>query len=205
MATTLLVSEIKLKSFTNINKNVDIDLLRSEILVAQDTILQNILGGLFYRHMLSGATTNTLNSDETELLNEYIQPALIHAAYYTAIPHIHYRTMNRGIVVGDMESAKAVDFETMKYLRNIQKERADFYIMRLQDYLILGYGIGKFQTYMTQTTLDGMLPDRKQGYNNGIYLAYVTRKGYNEANMMNSGIQGYSDLQQQNPPGMDCI
>ncbi len=33
--------------------------------------------------------------------------------------------MNRGIVEGDMESARSVDVETMKYLRSIQQQRAD--------------------------------------------------------------------------------
>ena len=32
----LLISEIKLKNFTNINKNVDMDVLKAEVQIAQD-------------------------------------------------------------------------------------------------------------------------------------------------------------------------
>ena len=32
----LLISEVKLKSYTNINKNVDMDVLKAEIQIAQD-------------------------------------------------------------------------------------------------------------------------------------------------------------------------
>ena len=44
----LLISEIKLKAFTNINKNVDMDVLKAEIQIASDIHLQTILGTLIY-------------------------------------------------------------------------------------------------------------------------------------------------------------
>ena len=49
----LLISETKLKAFTNINRNVDMDVLKAEIQVAQDIDLQTILGTKFYNHLLS--------------------------------------------------------------------------------------------------------------------------------------------------------
>jgi hypothetical protein len=47
----LLISETKLKAFTNINKNVDMDVLKAEVQIAQDIDLQTILGTLFYQHL----------------------------------------------------------------------------------------------------------------------------------------------------------
>ena len=68
----LLISEVKLKNFTNINKNVDMDVLKAEVQIAQDIDLQTILGTKFYNHLLSqvSATGNTFNADETELVNK---------------------------------------------------------------------------------------------------------------------------------------
>jgi len=177
----LLISEVKLKNFTNINKNVDIDVLKAEVQVAQDIDLQTILGTKFYQHLLDQvqATGNTFNPDETILVNDYIQPYLIQTAYWNAIPHIMYRTMNRGIVEGTMENAASVDIETMKYLRSLQKQRADFYSQRLLDYLLTGKGQNKFPDYLNASTIDGMVPDRVQKFNNGIFLAHSTRKGWN--------------------------
>ena len=167
----LLISEVKLKNFTNINKNVDMDVLKAEIQVAQDIDLQTLLGTKFYNHLLSqvSSTGNTFNNEETTLVNDYIQPYLIQTAYFNAIPQIMYRTMNRGIVQGTMESAESINIETMKYLRSIQKQRADFYMTRLLDYLLIGRGQNQFPDYTTQSTIDGMIPDRKQKYMNGIY------------------------------------
>lgn len=202
----LLISETKLKAFTNINKNVDMDVLKAEIQISQDIDLQTILGTKFYNHLLSQVTStgNTFNADETTLVNDYIAPYLIQQAYFSAIPHIHYRTMNRGIVEGTMENATSVDFETMKYLRTIQKQRADFYMTRLQDYLLIGRGQNKFPQYVTQSTIDGMIPDRSQKYNNGIFLAHTSRKGYSMDDLNKKGLHPYSELEHENPPCQDC-
>jgi len=201
----LLISEVKLKNFTNINKNVDMDVLKAEVQIAQDIDLQTILGTKFYNHLLSqvSATGNTFNAAETTLITEYVQPFLIQQAYFQAIPHLMYRTMNRGIVEGTMESATSVNIDTMKYLRTIQKQRADFYMTRLQDYLLIGRGQNQFPSYVSQSTIDGMIPDRSQKYNNGIYLRHTTRKGYSTQNL-DKKFYVYSELQHENPPCQDC-
>jgi len=205
MANKLLISENKLKAFTNVNKNVDIDTIRAEIGIAQDIHLQNLLGTLFYDHLLNqvSATGNTFNAQELTLVNDYIADYLIQTAYYEMIPHLHVRTMNRGLVVGDMESARGVDMETMKYLRTIQKQRADFYMMRLQDYLITGRGQNKFPQYNSQSTIDGMIANRSDKYNSPIYLNHTSRYGYSLAQTMRN-LQVYSDQAHYNPPCMDC-
>lgn len=202
----LLISEVKLKAFTNINKNVDMDVLKAEVQIAQDIDLQTILGTKFYNHLLSqvSATGNTFNPDEKTLVDDYIQPFLIQTAYFNAMPGIMYRSMNRGIVEGTMENAASVDINTFKYLRSIQKQRADFYMTRLQDYLLIGKGNNKFPDYVSQSTIDGMIPDRSQKYNNGIFLAHTSRKGYSMQDLNKKGLTTYSELEHENPPCNDC-
>jgi hypothetical protein len=201
----LLISETKLKNFTNINKNVDMDVLKAEVQIAQDVDLQTLLGTLFYNHLLSqvSSTGNTFNADETTLVNDYIQPYLIQQAYFRAMPSIMYRSMNRSIVQGSMENAEPVSIETFKYLRNIQKQTADFYMTRLQDYLLIGRGQNQFPQYNTQSTIDGMIPNRQEKYMNGIYLKHTTRKGYS-AREIGKTYQVYSELEHENPPCQDC-
>ena len=202
----LLISETKLKAFTNINKNVDMDVLKAEIQIAQDIDLQTILGTLFYQHLLDQVTStgNTFNADEKKLVDEYIQPFLIQQAYFTAMPAIQFRVMNRSIVEGQMENAVPVEIETFKYLRNIQKSRSDFYMTRLMDYLLIGYGQNQFPQYNTQSTKDGMIPDRTQKYMPGIVLRRTTRKGYNYNDIGLNGTPMYSELAHENPPCQDC-
>jgi len=201
----LLISETKLKAFTNINKNVDMDVLKAEVQIAQDIDLQTILGSYFYNHLLSqvSATGNTFNADEKELVDTYVQPYLIQTAYFNAIPQIMYRTMNNGITQGTMENATSVDIETMKYLRSIQKQRADFYSQRLLDYLLTGRGQNKFPQYNSASTIEGMIPDRTQKYNNGIFLRHVTRKGWNMQDI-NKSMPVYSEMDNAYRNCPDC-
>jgi len=203
----LLISEQKIKSFTAINKLVDSDLLKSEIQIAQDTQLQGVLGSKFYNHILSqvSATGNTFNSDETELVNTYIQPWLIQEAYQTAIPHIHIKTLNRGLEIGTSEFGNGVDLEAMKYMRSIQKQRADFYKMRLQDYLITGYGQGKFPQYDQYSTLDGMVPDKNDKYSTPIALNHTTRYGWAYRRYNDGAIPVYSDRAHYDDPCKGCM
>lgn len=197
----LLISEIKLKNFTNINKNVDMDVLKAEVQYAQDSDLQTILGSKFYHELLSKvtATGNTFNADELILVNDYIQPYLIQTAYFNALPALMFRTLNRGVQQGQNEFGEPIQIETFKYLRSIQKQRADFYSQRLLDYLLTGRGQNKFPSYNNASTIDGMVPDRVQKYNNGIFLRHSTRKGWNFnqiTNLNNGGggnIQPYSE------------
>ena len=204
----LLISEVKLKAFTNINKNVDMDVLKAEIQIAQDIDLQTILGTLFYDHLLNqvSSTGNTFNNDEKKLVDDYIQPFLIQQAYFQAMPNLQFRTMNVGVVEpGGLEGGRnGVDIETFKYLRNIQKSRSDFYMTRLLDYLLIGYGQNQFPQYTTQSTRDGMIPDRTQKYMPGIVLRRTTRKGYNYNDIGLNGTQMYSELAHENPPCQDC-
>lgn len=203
----LLISEIKLKQFSVINKNMDMDVLRGQIQITQDTELQPLLGTLFYQHLLDqvSSTGNTFNSNELTLVNEYISPYLIQATYFRAMPFLHYRTMNRSIVEGQMESAAPVDIETMKYLRSIQKQTADFYKMRLQDYLITGRGQNLFPQYLQTSTIDGMIPDKSAKYNNPIVLNHTTRYGYAKRGSGAIGnLPSYSEIESSNPPCYDC-
>lgn len=191
----LLISEVKLKNFTNINKNVDMDVLKAEVQIAQDIDLQTLLGSKFYHELLSkvSATGNTFNADELVLVNEYIQPYLIQTAYFNALPGLMYRTLNRGIQEGNNEFGSPVEIETFKYLRSIQKQRADFYSQRLLDFLLTGRGQNKYPSYNNASTIDGMVPDRVQKYNNGIFLRDSTRKGWSAKNIAQNGMRPYSE------------
>ena len=190
----LLISETKLKAFSQINANVDINLLKSNVEIAQDVELQPVLGTKFYDHLLDqvNATGNTFNADEKIFVDEYVSKYLIQAAYYQSMSSIQFRTMNRGIVHGDMENATSVDTETFKYLRGIQKQRSDFYLMRLQDYLITGRGQNKFPQYNTQSTIDGMIANKQTGYMSSIYLGQASRKGWDLNQLKNMGFNGGS-------------
>ena len=145
-----MVSETKLKAFTDINENVSVDILLPNIQIAQDIGCQTLLGTKFYNSLRTKIQGQTLNPEETILLEEYIQPYLLHRAYYEALPSIYMRIINKGIVVGQTEEGNAASVGEMRYLRNIQQNRYEFYSQRLMDYIKANQG--DFPDYYTYTT-----------------------------------------------------
>lgn len=172
MAKKLLITETKLKSFTSINKNVDINLIKAEILITQDVFLENILGTKFINSLYDkiSLTGNTFTEDEKTLVDDFISPYLIQMSYATLIPQIWARTVNRGIMNGDAESATSVDVKTMSYLKNSQLSTANHYEQRLIDYLNCEGGKDKFSDYTTQSVSDGVVPKKTSGYNSPIVI-----------------------------------
>ena len=207
MASKLLISEKKLKAFTNINKSVDLDTIRAEIKVAQDIHLQNLLGSRFYHHLLDQVTPtgNTFNADELILVDDYIADYLIQTSYFEMMPQLHIRTMNVGLVEpSGLEGGRTgSSIETMKYLRGIQKQRSDFYQQRLQDYLITGRGQNRFPQYLATNTIDGMIPDKAAKYNSPITLFNTTRTGYSRERIRRT-MPSYSEIESSSPPCYDC-
>lgn len=171
-AKKLLITESKLKSFTSINKNVDINLIKAEILITQDVYLEQILGTKFINSLYDkiSVTGNTFTDDEKTLVDDFIAPYLIQMSYATLIPQLWARSVNRGIMEGNAESAQSVDVETMKYLKSIQLQKANHYEQRLIDYLNCEGGKDKFTDYINQNSTDGVTPQKTSGFNSPIVI-----------------------------------
>ena len=167
MMGVLLVSANKIKAFTNINDNVDEALLLSNIQVATDIGLQTLLGTKFLNHILTASQNNTLTAAETTLVQDYIQPYLIHRAYWESIPQIWSRVMNKSIIVGNTEQGTAVSAGDMKYLRNATQDRYEFYAQRLMDYI--KNNPNDYPQYWAYSSTDGMPPVR-ENYFGGIHI-----------------------------------
>jgi hypothetical protein len=182
----LLVSEKKVKAFSDINENLDTALLLPMIEVAQEIGLQTLLGSRFYNHILDAASGNTLTGPETILVNDYIAPYLLWRAVYEATPSIYMRLMNKSISIGESPNSKAIDKGDLSYLRNIQQSRYEFYSQRLMDYIL--WRQADFPDYFQYIAQDGM-PASQENYFGGIHIGPGARRlprGF-------SGLPNYSD------------
>ena len=180
----LLVSAEKIKAFTEINENVDEALLLSNIQIAEDISLQTTLGTKFLNHIKTAAQNNTLTSAETDLLQNYIQPYLIQQAYYESLVAIYMRVMNKSVVVGNTVQGSAISTGDLKYLRNIVRDRAQFYQQRLMDKLKDDQN--DFPLYWSSSSNEGMKPS-KENYFGGIQIPPGARK------LPLPGVRGYLD------------
>ncbi len=95
-----LISENKLKNFTDIDQNVTSAVLLPFIQVVQQTKLEYIIGSRYYVELLNQVSASTLTDINTNFLNYYAAPMLVWAAYAEALPSVFMRIKNNGIVTG---------------------------------------------------------------------------------------------------------
>lgn len=158
MATTLFITPNDLKQNTILNGNVDTDMFIQFIKIAQQMHLQNYLGTKLYDAITLKISTSTLTGDYLDLVNDYIQPMLIHFAMVDYLPFANYQIRNGGVFKHRSENSESTTREELDIL--VQKHRtfSDFYAKRFVDYMGI-YASNMFPEYWTNRDAD-MFPDR---------------------------------------------
>ena len=160
MTNTFLISETKLRQFSDINNNVDTELLRNAVRESQDIEIQRIIGTLLYQSLMAQVDAGpiwTTSAYET-LVNDYIQNSLLYWAYYYALEDIMIRPRNNGVLVptGGENSVEA-DKYYYNTKRQSTKNKAEYYSEVLVNYLITNTAL--FPETQTTTQLYENLPD----------------------------------------------
>jgi len=166
MENTLLISEAKLKRFTDINNNLDVDLISSVIREAQIIHITRILGSKLYDKLISDVDNNTLTGDYKSLVDEYVQDSLLYWAYYESLETIYLRPRNAGLVkpTGGENNIDA-DIALYDKKRQSVKNKAEYFSERLVDYLCFNSSL--FPEYGTETNAD-IFPDTDTQYRSPI-------------------------------------
>ena len=181
MTNTLLISETKVREFTNMNDNVDTALIKNGIREAQDIEIQRIIGTLLYDSIMTQVDNNTwTNSNYQTLVNDYIQNSLLYWAYYYIVESIFVRERNNGLLMPTGgENSVNVSEKQYNVRRQSIKNKAEFYSEKLTNYIITNTNL--FPETQTTTQLYQQLPDFGIQYKSPIVFAndgyYANLKG----------------------------
>ena len=168
----LFISENKLKKSTTINGNVDVELLRPHMKIAQDVHIHPKLGTDLYNKLQSDISGSSLGGNYQTLVENYIQDALVHWSLFEALPFLGYKIMNKNIVRKTSETSDNASLDELNYLREIVRNTAEWYTERLIDYL--RHNTSLFPEYNTNTNED--LSPTKQNYYSGMNLDTVPKR-----------------------------
>lgn len=137
-ANILFISEQYIKDTSYIDENVDIKLLRANILETQDVRILPILGTALYDDLKTKINTGTVSSTTgyTTLLDTYISPALKYWVLHDGAYILQYKIMNKGIVTRSSENADNIGIQELDRLMAFFKDRAEFYSERITKYLL---------------------------------------------------------------------
>jgi hypothetical protein len=160
--TALLVSEMKIKSFTSVNFNVSPEDLVPYILQGQDLYLQNYIGSTYYFQLKNEVLSNTVSTNNQFLLDNYIGPALCNWALSMALPFLKYKIFNKSILSPTSESSESITLEELKFLQQQVSSTAETYTKRMIEWMVKHPG--DYPAYIAPNVLDGQMPERGNPY-----------------------------------------
>ena len=162
------IADIKKKSI--ISGNVDPDKIVQFVEVAQDTHIQNYLGGKLYKKLqnliIDGELDDAGNSDYKTLVDTYIKPMLIWYTQADYLPFSAFSVSNGGVYKHRSENSDSVSMDELNMLTSRALETAEFYTRRFMDYM--DHNSTLYPEY-TSTANEDMNPDRDVNFG-GIYL-----------------------------------
>lgn len=162
------IADIKKKSI--ISGNVDPDKIVQFVEVAQDTHIQNYLGGKLYKKLqqliVDGELDDLGNEDYKTLVDTYIKPMLIWYTQADYIPFSAFSISNGGVYKHRSENSDSVSMDELNMLTARALETAEFYTRRFMDYM--DHNSTLYPEY-TSTANEDMNPDRDVNFG-GIYL-----------------------------------
>ena len=161
----LLISENKLKNFTDIDSNVTSGVLLPFVGVVQQTRLEYIIGRKYYVELLDQVANSNLTTINNNFLQFFVQPMLIWAAYSEALPSIFMRIKNNGIVTG---AENTITIKEMEYMQTRADDRSQFFERRMIEELI--YNQPNYPAVYTYTSTDGLRPHLGKNYFSGVHL-----------------------------------
>lgn len=164
----LLLSESKLKNFTDIDPNVSSALLLPFVQVVQNTVLEYIIGAPYYRSLCNQVSSGTLTSGSTDwnFLVYFAQPVLIWAAYAEACPSIYMRLKNNGIVTGAPNTVSIAD---ANYMQKRADDRSQFFQERMIQEIIFNSNL--YPLCYNYTSNQGLFPHLGKQYFSGIHIS----------------------------------
>jgi len=162
------IKDIKQKSI--IGGTVDPDKIVQFVEVAQDTHIQNYLGGKLYNKMQELIINDTIddagNANYKLLLETYVKPMLIWFTQAEYMPFSAFQISNGGVYKHTSENSVSASMEEINMLTRSALETAEFYTRRFMDYM--DFNSELYPEY-TSTANEEMHPDRDVNFG-GIYL-----------------------------------
>ena len=135
MATALFIKPITLKRNSIVDGNVDIDKFIQFIKIAQQIHIRNYTGTDLYNKISADIIADSLSGNYLTLVNDFLQPMLIHYAMVDYLPFAAYQIKNGGISKHVSENSESVTKEEVDYLVEKHRDIAEYYTRRFIDYM----------------------------------------------------------------------
>ena len=162
MATALFIKRQDLVRNSILDGNVDTDKFIQYIKIAQEIHIRNYLGTDLYNKISADIIAGTLSGDYLELVNDFVQPMLIHYAMVDYLPFAAYQVKNGGVFKHRSENGDTATKEEIDFLLQKERDIAEYYTRRFIDYM--SFNQASFPEYYTNSD-DDIHPDTNATFN----------------------------------------
>jgi hypothetical protein len=172
MAYALFINRNDIIKNTPLQGAIDADALLPFVRTAQDKYLKNLLGTVLFEYLqaqIIANTVSTLSVYYQDLLDDYIKNSLMWYSAVEYIPFSNVQFKSNGAVKQQSEQGVAPSKSEIDYLRQIAQNNADYYALRLQNYLI-AYSNNIPQYLESVGNQTQIYPDQSNNYFQGIQL-----------------------------------
>ena len=169
MTNTLLISEAKVRAYSDINESLDDALIVNAVREAQDMVIQPIIGTKLYNTIIEKIDNSSVSGSYQTLLDDYIQPALVYSSLYNITENIYVRSRNNGLLTPTGgENSVNVDKNMYDTKRQSIFNKQQFYSDQLSRYLNEKYNL--FPELGENTELYQFIPDYGSQYRSPIVM-----------------------------------
>jgi hypothetical protein len=172
MSYALFITRNDIIKNTPLQGAIDADALLPFVRVSQDKYLKNLLGTVLFDFLQAKITDNTIDTLSVyyqDLMDDYIKNSLIWYACVEYIPFSSVQFKSNGAVKQQSEQGVAPSKAEIDYLKQISQTNADYYALRLQNYLI-AYSQNIPQYLESVGNQTQIYPDQSNQYFGGIQL-----------------------------------
>lgn len=158
MANAFFITETYLKDNSPLSGNVDIAEIYPFVREVENSYIQEAIGTRLFNDLITklnvDSTLATYPDDLT--LMRKIRDVVLWYTIYDALPFLAIKIRNIGIVKQTGEGHESASREDVSYLRKYCKDKGDFYLKVVQDYLCYYHTL--YPTYKLGTKND-MIPN----------------------------------------------
>jgi hypothetical protein len=172
MAYALFITRNDIIKNSPLQGAIDADALLPFVRTAQDKYLKNLLGTVLFEFLqarIEAGTFGTLDAYYQDLMNDHIKYTLLWYACVEYIPFSSVQFKSNGAVKQQSEQGVAPSKTEIDYLKQITQTNADYYALRLQNYLI-AYSNNIPQYLQSVGNQTQIYPDQSNQYFGGIQL-----------------------------------
>lgn len=163
MATAIFIKRSDLIKNTALSGSIDTDKFIQFVKIAQEIHIQNYLGTDLYNKISADIIAGELADDYLALVNDYVQPMLIHYAMIEYLPFAAYTIANGGVYKHNSENSSLAAKEEIDALIAKERDYAEYYTQRLIDYLSF-HAPSKFPEYYSNNN-EEIYPDKNALFN----------------------------------------